>query len=58
MIDFGMPTLIETKTLEECVPLCHALGLQFIELNMNLPQYQLDKLDIPHFKGSSRNFGG
>lgn len=44
-MDFGMPTLIETKNLEECAVLCKKLGLQFIELNMNLPQYQLGKID-------------
>ena len=43
---FGMPTLIETETLTDCVQLCKALGLDFIELNMNLPAYQADVLDI------------
>ena len=42
---FGMPTLLETRTLEECVALCKQLGLSFIELNMNLPLYQLSQLD-------------
>ena len=36
----GMPTLIELKTLDENIALCRALGLDFIELNMCLPQYQ------------------
>ncbi|WP_259473503.1 hypothetical protein [Clostridium estertheticum] len=36
-IDFGMPTLIETNSIESCVKLCKELGLDFIELNMNLP---------------------
>jgi sugar phosphate isomerase/epimerase len=39
-IDVGMPTLIETNSIESCVKLCKELGLDFIELNMNLPQYQ------------------
>lgn len=39
-MELGMPTLIECKTTEECAALCRALGLQFVELNMNLPQYQ------------------
>lgn len=47
---FGMPTLLETGTLEECAALCRALHLDFIELNMNLPQYQLAEIDIPHFR--------
>lgn len=43
---YGMPTLIETKSIDECVILCKSLGLDFIELNMNLPDYQTDKIDI------------
>jgi len=49
-LHFGMPTLIETNSLESCVRLCKELGLDFIELNMNLPQYQIDRLDIQQFK--------
>ena len=45
MIQFGMPTLIENKTLEENIALCHSLGLKFIELNMNFPEYQLESLE-------------
>ncbi len=37
---FGMPTLLECETIEENLALCRELGLDFIELNMNLPQYQ------------------
>ncbi len=50
VMSFGMPTLIETRTLEECAKLCAELGLDFIELNMNLPQYQLNKIDVDYFK--------
>lgn len=45
MIQFGMPTLIENRTLENNVALCSSLGLKFIELNMNFPEYQVDKLE-------------
>lgn len=45
MSDFGMPTLIENRTLEDNVALCKELGLSFIELNMNFPEYQIDKLE-------------
>ncbi len=41
---FGMPTLIENRTLEENVSLCVSLGLRFIELNMNFPEYGPDRL--------------
>ncbi len=40
-----MPTLIENKTLEENADLCRELGLKFIELNMNFPEYQVDQLE-------------
>lgn len=45
MMQFGMPTLIENKTLEDNVNLCSSLGLKFIELNMNFPEYQVDQLE-------------
>ena len=45
MLQFGMPTLIENKTLEENVALGKSLGLRFIELNMNFPEYQIDCLE-------------
>lgn len=48
-MQFGIPTLIELKSLEECAALCKELGLQFMELNMNLPEYQADKIDADAF---------
>ena len=44
-MQFGMPTLIENHTLEENAVLCEALGLRFVELNMNFPEYQVDRLE-------------
>ena len=44
-MQFGMPTLIENRTFEENVQLCKELELDFIELNMNFPEYQIDKLE-------------
>ncbi len=49
MIQFGMPTLIENRTPEENVALCESLGLKFIELNMNFPEYQTDKLECTDY---------
>lgn len=54
---YGMPTLIETKTLEECAALCKELKLDFIELNMNLPQYQLDRIDVCQLKNIADKYG-
>lgn len=45
MIQFGMPTLIENRTLEDNAALCSSLGLKFIELNMNFPEYQVERLE-------------
>ena len=44
-MQFGMPTLIENRTLADNVALCGGLGLQFVELNMNFPEYQVDCLE-------------
>ncbi len=44
-MQFGMPTLIENRTLEDNVALCSDLGLRFIELNMNFPEFQTEKLE-------------
>ena len=45
IMQFGMPTLIENRTLEDNIALCKNLGLRFIELNMNFPEYQTDRLE-------------
>ena len=44
-MQFGMPTLIENRTLEQNASLCRRLGLNFIELNMSFPEYQADRLE-------------
>lgn len=44
-MQFGMPTLIENQTLKENINLCKKLHLNFIELNMNFPEYQIDRLE-------------
>lgn len=57
VMSLGMPTLIETSTLDEWAKLCAELGLDFIELNMNLLQYQLDKIDVNYFKNIADKYG-
>ena len=44
-MQFGMPTLIENDTLAQNISLCRMLGLSFVELNMNFPEYQVEKLE-------------
>lgn len=45
MLDLGMPTLLEMPGALECAMQCGTLGLQFVELNMNLPEYQIGRID-------------
>lgn len=39
----GMPTLIELPNINETINLCEELGLSFIELNMNMPDFCPEK---------------
>ena len=45
MLKFGMPTLLELSGLEACTSFCEQQGLDFLELNMNLPEYQPEGFD-------------
>ena len=54
---FGMPALIEMESLEESAALCRELGLSFIELNMNFPQYQIDAMDVAQLKAIAEEYG-
>ncbi len=57
-MDYGMPTLIELETLRENAALCQSLGLQFIELNMNLPQYTGEVFqNLDYLKELSKEYG-
>ncbi len=58
MIQFGMPTLIENRTLEDNISLCSELGLKFIELNMNFPEYQIERIEeTDHIIGAAEKAG-
>lgn len=57
MPELGMPTLIETETIEECAALCEELDLDFVELNMNFPQYQLEEIDPAYFQEVAKKHG-
>jgi sugar phosphate isomerase/epimerase len=54
-MQFGMPTLIELPSLDETASLCRELGLDFIELNMNLPEYQLGALTAEMLREHQRS---
>jgi len=57
MMQFGMPTLIELNGVEENAALCRELGLSFVEFNMNLPEYQADRLDADKFRKIADEYG-
>lgn len=54
---YGMPTLLETPTLESGAQLCREMGLSFLELNMNLPQYQIQVMEADCMKRVARDYG-
>lgn len=56
MLNFGIPTLIESPDMKDCAKLCNELGLQFVELNMNLPQYEPDVIDISRVRRVARDY--
>jgi sugar phosphate isomerase/epimerase len=56
-LHYGMPTLIELPSLEATILLCHKLGLDFVELNMNLPEYQADQLDVDELQHLASKYG-
>ena len=57
MIEFGMPTLIETDGIEDCAALCRDVGMRFVEINMNLPQYQVQVMDPKRLKKAAADYG-
>lgn len=56
-MEFGMPTLVECRDLEECCALGRELGLQFVEFNMSFPQYQLERLSADFLRRLTRAYG-
>lgn len=54
---FGMPTLIEQPDIKSSAALCRELGFDFVELNMNLPQYTAEKLEKIDFGSLMREYG-
>ncbi len=57
MIQFGMPSMIETPTAQDCAELCQTLELDFVELNLNFPQFLLHKLGTQTLSRLRRQYG-
>ena len=56
-MQYGMPTLIELKTLESSAALCHELGFAFVEFNMDLPEYQIERLNSTQLVETAQKYG-
>lgn len=56
-MDFGMPTLIESASIEQCAAFCRELNLSFVELSMDLPEYQPDRIDTALFLSLAEKYG-
>lgn len=52
-----MPTLLEIDGVEDQAKLCRELGLNFVELNMNMPQYQSDLIDVDLLNSVADKYG-
>lgn len=57
MLKFGAPTMVGMDTPEQAVQVCADLGLDFLELNINFPQYLLPKLDLEKLRKLSGKAG-
>lgn len=57
MLKIGAPTMVEMETLEQAAQVCAELNLDFLELNINFPQYLLTELDVEKLKELSARHG-
>lgn len=57
MLKLGMPTMVEMQSIEEGAALCRELGLEFLELNINFPQFTLDMLKAEELKRIAAEYG-
>lgn len=57
MLKIGAPTMVEMETLEQGAKVCADLGLDFLELNINFPQYLLPKLDTQYLRELAEKYG-
>ena len=57
MLKFGAPTMVEMETLEQAVNVCAELNLDFLELNINFPQYTLNRLDVEKLRNFAQKKG-
>jgi sugar phosphate isomerase/epimerase len=56
-LKLGMPTLIEMPDIDETIELCKQLRLDFIELNMNMPEFCPESLPAGYLREMARKAG-
>jgi len=54
---YGMPTLVECKDIVECAKVAKRFNLDFVEVNMSFPQYQVSSLDVELMKKLMDEYG-
>ena len=57
MPKYGAPTMVEMETLEQAAQVCADLKLDFLELNINFPQYLLRELDADKLRELAARYG-
>lgn len=57
MLKIGAPTMIEMESIRDAAEVCSRLGLDFLELNINFPQYLLKTLDTEELKRIAQEYG-
>ena len=56
-MDFGMPYLLEMRSIRACCALAESLGLSFVELNANFPECSADALNPADLRRLSSQYG-
>lgn len=56
-MDFGMPTLLELDELQQNVELAVRLGLDFVEINCNVPQFQTHTMNAQQLRDITAKTG-
>ncbi len=54
---FGMPTLLEYSTLEDCVAAAESFGLDFVEVNLSFPGYTAEELSADRLNALAEKHG-
>ena len=57
MIKYGAPTMVEMENLRQGAEVCRSLNLDFLELNINFPQYLLTALDAEELRTIAEEYG-